>query len=578
MSVRNMINEALNIIRVEGFRSLLKKIRYKLTFYKNWMQDNEKDILKTEKLKFNPKFSVVVPVYNVTSRILSECIDSVLAQTYKNFELCIADDSSTMPEVILTLKKYESDPRVKIVYRKENGNISKAGNSAIELADGDFICFLDCDDVLSPNALYENALALNDDPDLDFIYSDEDKLTADSKKRKNPLFKPDWSPDLFMTSMYTCHFAVFRKAVGDKVGWLKSQYDGAQDYDFTLRFTEKTDHIYHIRKILYHWRMSENSTADNPMAKKYIYERTEKMKEEALQRRNIEGKVVYIPDCYLYKICYAPVGNPLVSIIIPSKENFDVFKRCVDSIVEKTDYRNFEIILVDNGSSKETEERYRNYLDGLKQKGIFSRYIYEKADFNFSRMCNQGAFKAKGSLLLFLNDDTEVVNGSWLELMAGHAMQKRTGAVGAKLLYPDSSLIQHIGIAELKDGPVHIYCGSDDKRILMYDRNRIDYDCTAVTAACLMVSAEKYRAVQGFDESFPVAYNDVKLCFDLMKNGWYNVCRMDAVLYHHESLSRGLDEEDARKREKRIAALKRLYDLYPEYEGHDPFYNSNLLQ
>ncbi|MCR5587879.1 MAG: glycosyltransferase [Lachnospiraceae bacterium] len=578
MSVAKKIGTACRILVKEGPVALGYKTLYKINYNKNssykvWIEHAEKNIMKTEKLEYNPLISVVIPVYNVSERILSECIDSVLNQTYKNFELCMADDCSTMASVKKTLKKYEDNEKVKIVYRKENGHISKATNSAIEVAEGEFVAFMDCDDTIAPNALFEVVKKLNEDKTIDFIYSDEDKLTDDSKHRENPFFKPDWSPDTFMTSMYTCHLGVYRKSIGDELGWLRSEFDGAQDYDFTMRFTEKTKNIAHIPKILYHWRMIEGSTAANPHAKEYVNKATIRLKEEALKRRGLEGEVELVDECFQYRVKYTPTGNPLVSIIIPSKDNFEVYKRCIDSMVEKTTYKNYEIITVDNGSNDANKAKYEKYCASLP---IHCEYHHKKMEFNFSKMCNIGAEKAHGKLFLFLNDDMEIIHGDWLERMAGHAMLDYIGAVGAKLIYHDSTYIQHIGVVSMPIGPVHIFCQENDENIMVFNRNRIDYNYSAVTAACLMVDKDKFNEIGGFDETFKVAYNDVKLCFDLLAKGYYNVCKMDVKLYHYESLSRGYDTENSEKMIRLVQERKRLYSYYPELQGGDPFYNINL--
>lgn len=580
-SILQKIKIAQRILKEEGWKMLMRRIQFKIrrmtvgrseiAAYHIWIQQNEKGIYKTEPLDYTPLISVVVPVYNVKTEILKECIESVRKQTYENWELCLADDASTWKNVRECLEKYEKDGKIKIKYRKENGHISLATNSAIEMAEGEFIAFMDCDDVLAPNALYEVAKKLNEDKTLDFIYSDEDKLNENGKTRHQPHFKPDWSPDTFMSLMYTCHLAVYRKSIGDEIGWLRQGYEGAQDYDFTLRFTEVTGRIGHIQKVLYHWREREESTAVNPEAKSYILDTAKRAKEDAMKRRGLQGECEWISGIYQYRVNYKPAGNPLISIIIPSKDNFKVCRHCIDSILEKTSYKNYEILVVDNGSSSEQKKLYGEYSE---KAGI--KYYFEPMEFNFSKMCNKGAAMAKGELFLFLNDDTEVITPVWLERMAGHAMLSHVGAVGAKLLYPQSTLIQHIGVISLKDGPVHSFCQYDDADIYYFDRNKIEYNYSAVTAACLMVEKTKFYKAGGFDETFAVAYNDVKFCFDLLEKGYYNVSRMDAVLYHYESLSRGDDRLDPAKEERRKREWKRLYDAHPEFMGKDRFYNPNL--
>ena len=439
------------------------------------------------------------------------------------------------------------------------------------MATGEYIAFMDCDDVLAPNALYEVAKLLNQDKSLDFIYSDEDKLSEDGKHRHQPHFKPDWSPDTMMSLMYTCHLGVYRKRIGDELEWLRTGFEGAQDYDFTLRFTEKTKNIGHVTKILYHWRERKESTAINPEAKDYIVDATKKVKTEALQRRGYEAELEWVDNIYQFRVNYKPVGNPKISVIIPSKDNFDVYKRCIETLTEKTKYKNYEIVTVDNGSSEENRKKYEQYNKDKAQK-----YIYKPMDFNFSKMCNIGVENSDGELVLLLNDDMEIIDGEWMERMAGHAMLPYTGAVGAKLLYPNSTLIQHTGVFSFDSGPSHALCRYDDNTIFNFCRNKIEYNYSAVTAACLMVTREKYLEVGGLDESFAVAYNDVKFCFDLLEKGYYNVVRTDAVLYHHESLSRGSDVLDKAKYERLLKERRRLYDIHPSLEGKDPFYNPNL--
>ena len=589
MGLLKKINTAIRIINDEGLCVMLYKLKAKFGIgqagesaeyssdnekrYQDWMKNNEKmtEYPDGSEFSYRPLISVVVPVYNVSEHMLKECIMSVISQSYENWELCLADDASTMPEVKKCLKKFEENDRIKIKYREKNGHISRCTNTAIEMAEGEYIAFMDCDDVLAKNALYEVVKLLNENKSFDFIYSDEDKLSEDGRYRHQPHFKPDWSPDTMMSLMYTCHLGVYRKKIGDELGWLRTGFEGAQDYDFTLRFTEKTDNIGHIPKILYHWRERKESTAINPEAKGYIVEATRKAKTEALLRRGYEAELEWVDNIYQFRVNYKPVGNPKISVIIPSKDNFEVYKRCIDTLTEKTLYKNYEIITVDNGSNESNKYKYEQYI---KEKG--HTYIYEPMEFNFSRMCNLGVQNSTGELILLLNDDMEIINGMWMERMAGHALLPYIGAVGAKLLYPDSTLIQHTGVFSFDSGPSHALCRYDDNIIFNFCRNKIEYNYSAVTAACLMVTRKKYIEVGGLDESFAVAYNDVKFCFDLLEKGYYNVVRTDAVLYHHESLSRGSDVLDKAKYERLVKERHKLYDSHPSLEGKDPFYNPNL--
>ena len=521
---------------------------------------------------------MIVPVYNCPDKFLVPCIESVLNQTYKNIELCLSDDNSPDEHVRETMRKYEKDPRVKCVYRKENGHISLNSNSAIEVADGEFVAFLDCDDTLAPTAIYEIVKAINEAKkkgvDLDFIYSDEDKIDDEGKYRHMPHFKPDWSPDTMMSIMYTCHLGVYRKTLGDEVGWLREGYEGSQDYDFVLRLVEKTtpQKICHIPKILYHWREHAGSTSLNIGSKPYFLEASRKAKVDALERRGYKGHVELVPDTFQWRVVYDSIKNPLVSIIIPSKDNFVCLERCIRSLDKLTTYRNYEIIVVDNGSSDENKNKYGELIESVGGK-----YIYEPSEFNFSKMCNRGVAEASGEFLLFLNDDIEVIDPIWLQRMVGHAELPYIGAVGAKLMYPENGLIQHCGVTNLSEaGPVHSFIGKTDAELWYFIRNRIEYDWLAVTAACLLVDRKKFDEVGGFNEDLAVAFNDVDFCFKLHEAGYYNVVRADAVLTHFESVSRGHDGLDEKKLQRLNSEKENLYSMHPDLRGKDPFYNPNL--
>ena len=440
------------------------------------------------------------------------------------------------------------------------------------MAEGEFVALLDCDDLYAENALYEIAKKLNEDHTLDFIYSDEDKLSEDGTKRRNPFFKPDWSPDTFMSLMYTCHLAVYRKSLLDEMGGLRVGLEGSQDYDLVLRVMEKTNRIGHVPKILYHWREREESTANDISAKPYIIETTKKAKLEALERRGVKGHLEYIKDIVMFRVVYEVVGNPRVSIIIPSKDNYDILKQCLTSIRKETKYQNYEIIVVDNGSAEETHAKYTQMCKELECK-----YHYAPMEFNFSKMCNIGAHLADGQFLLFLNDDIRVEGAEWLERMLGHAQQPHTGAVGCKLIYPNTNLIQQVGVVSFMVGPGHAFQRINDDLNCYWGRNKLEYNYSAVTGACLMIDRNKYDQVGGFSEQLPVAYNDIDLCFNLVEAGYYNVVRTDVRLYHYESVSRGYDAVSPEKAARQQREMKKLYDRHPEFKGYDPCYNPNLI-
>ena len=428
--------------------------------------------------------------------MLTACIQSVQNQTYDNWELCLVDDCSTDARVRETLRQFEGVERIKIKYRSENGHISRTTNDGIAMAEGEFVALLDCDDLYAENALYEIAKKLNEDHTLDFIYSDEDKLSEDGTKRRNPFFKPDWSPDTFMSLMYTCHLAVYRKSLLDEMGGLRVGLEGSQDYDLVLRVMEKTNRIGHVPKILYHWREREESTANDISAKPYIIETTKKAKLEALERRGVKGHLEYIKDIVMFRVVYEVVGNPRVSIIIPSKDNYDILKQCLTSIRKETKYQNYEIIVVDNGSAEETHAKYTQMCKELECK-----YHYAPMEFNFSKMCNIGAHLADGQFLLFLNDDIRVEGAEWLERMLGHAQQPHTGAVGCKLI-TQYDLIQHVGVVSFMVGPGHAFQRINDDLNCYWGRNKLEYNYSAVTGACLMIDRNKYDQVGGFRNSY----------------------------------------------------------------------------
>lgn len=560
----------------EGWHVFCYKLNHRLhkkNEYDMWMLQNEQQYKEPEQeLEYKPLISVVVPVYNVEPQMLTACIQSVQNQTYDNWELCLVDDCSTDARVRETLRQFEGVERIKIKYRSENGHISRTTNDGIAMAEGEFVALLDCDDLYAENALYEIAKKLNEDHTLDFIYSDEDKLSEDGTKRRNPFFKPDWSPDTFMSLMYTCHLAVYRKSLLDEMGGLRVGLEGSQDYDLVLRVMEKTNRIGHVPKILYHWREREESTANDISAKPYIIETTKKAKLEALERRGVKGHLEYIKDIVMFRVVYEVVGNPRVSIIIPSKDNYDILKQCLTSIRKETKYQNYEIIVVDNGSAEETHAKYTQMCKELECK-----YHYAPMEFNFSKMCNIGAHLADGQFLLFLNDDIRVEGAEWLERMLGHAQQPHTGAVGCKLIYPNTNLIQHVGVVSFMVGPGHAFQRINDDLNCYWGRNKLEYNYSAVTGACLMIDRNKYDQVGGFSEQLPVAYNDIDLCFNLVEAGYYNVVRTDVRLYHYESISRGYDAVSQEKAARQQREMKKLYDRHPEFKGYDPCYNPNLI-
>lgn len=546
------------------------------TAYDEWIMENETDPYSVERLSYQPLFSVIVPVYNVESQMLRACIQSVISQTWEKWQLILVDDHSSMPSVREVLKDYEEREGIDVIYREENGRIARATNDGIARAKGDFIAFLDCDDVLAPNALYEMARKLNENPELDFIYSDEDKLTEDGSRRHDPFFKPDWSPDTFFSMMYTNHLAVYRAGIVRETGLLRPEFDGAQDYDFTLRFLEHTENrkVGHVDKVLYYWREREESAATGAAAKPYALKANQRAKEDALRRRGLSGHTEFVPCMNQYRVVYDSVDQPLVSVIIPSKDNLKCVTQCIESLRAHTRYPNIEVILVDNGSSDEN----RRKIEKLVQDNHV-RYIYQKMDFNFSAMCNIGFEHSKGAYVLLLNDDIEITQDDWLDRMVGQAEQAHTGAVGAKLLYPGTDKIQHTGVINRVSGPAHILMGFSDSQTYYYGRNRLDFDCFAVTGACLLVSREKFLEAGKMDEKLSVTYNDVDLCINLLEAGYYNVIRNDVILYHHESASRGYDLISDEKMARLIREREYMWKKHPDLaNGSDPYYSRHFAE
>ena len=538
--------------------------------YRRWILHHEGKEPPAE-LSVTPSISVLVPVYNASSKLLEQCIQSVLRQTYTHWQLCLADDYSSPPCVERTLNKYADDSRIRLVRRKENGGISFATNDALAMADGTWVVLLDCDDVLAPNALYEVARVISDHPDTDMIYSDEDLLSENGKRRFHPLFKPDWAPDTLLSYMYISHLTAYRTGLVRQVGGMRSEFDGAQDYDLALRIAELTRHIRHIPKVLYHWRQRKVSAARNADAKHHALAAAQRAKKDALKRRSIQAHVEYVAELYQSRVIYQGDETPLVSVIIPSKDHPNLIEACLTSLRVTAGYPNYEVIVVDNGSNNKNRSVYALLAEKLNYE-----YLYQPMPFNFARMCNLGAHKAKGDILLFLNDDVIGKGEGWMSRMAHHCLQKHTGAVGAKLFADDEKTLQHIGIVLLATGPSHWYYGQPDVVEIMHFANTLENNYIAVTGACMMLERRKFDEVGGFDESFAINYNDVELCMRLYERGYFNVLRADAVLVHAESVSRGKPALSEEKLASLMQEQERLYQMHEAFRYHDPFHNPNL--
>lgn len=517
-----------------------------------------------------PVFSILVPLYNTPPALLKAMIRSVQTQWYPHWELVLVDDKSPDPQVRAILEQVE-DPRVKVHFSAQNQGISGATNQALALAKGDYVVFLDHDDELTEDCLYELALCIEREG-ADFIYSDEDKISRDGQL-VDPFFKPDWSPDMLMSLMYTCHVSCVRRTLALEVGGLRSEYDGSQDWDFVLRVTERTDRIAHVAKVLYHWRMIPGSTAASFDAKPKALDAAVRLRQDAFKRRGVQGECEALDGLPAYqRVRYHVEGKPKVSIIIPSKNNGETLRNCLTSIHERSTYRHLEIVVVDNGSSVPDT---LSYLEEVALTGG-SKVVRHDAPFNFSELCNLGARTATGDFLLFLNDDTEVITPDWLERMLGYAHLRHVGAVGAKLLYPQNLRVQHAGVICIADGPSHAFLGANGTDPCYAARNVLESNWLAVTGACLLVERLKFDRVGGFDETFPVAYNDVELCYRLVEAGYFNVVCPAAQLLHYESMSRGLDHQSGEKMARLRADKRRLDARHPRFFMNDPFFSPNL--
>ncbi len=568
-----------------GLKNTIRKIKFELKYknqenYDFWIDvhedyDKKAIIEEIKAFTYKPKVSIVMPVYNVEEQWLRACVESVRNQYYENWELCIADDNSSDAHIKPLLEEFKMlDSRIKVVYREENGHISEASNSALAIATGEFVGLLDNDDTLADFALYEVVKLLNQHPQADLIYSDEDKLSEDNK-RSQPFFKTDWAPDILLATNYICHFGVYRKTIIDAIGGFRKGYEGAQDYDLVLRFTEKTNNIFHIQKILYHWRMISNSTAVNPDSKGYAFEAGLKSLEDALERRGIKGTVSHGAFPGVYNIEYEIVNNGLVSVIIPTRDNAADLKACIDSIYEKTIYENFEIIVADNGSEKEETFKLFEYYTKKYQDQF--KVVRIDMPFNFSKINNLAVQESKGEYLLFLNNDITVITKGWMKRMVSYAQQQHVGAVGAKLYYPDNT-IQHAGVLLGMGGVAgHGHVGYPRGDYGYFGKLVTTNNYSSVTAACMMVKREDFDRVNGFEEKLTVAFNDVDFCLKLYEAGKYNVWLHNVELYHYESKSRGA--EDTYSKYKRFnSEIKYMKDHWLKYIKNDPYYNRNLTR
>ncbi|MFZ5630135.1 MAG: glycosyltransferase family 2 protein [Spirochaetota bacterium] len=536
----------------------------------------EQTVSPTEVAKLGgkkPLISVILPTYNTPIKLFRDAVASVFDQVYTNWELIVVDDASESAELLALLKNLsQQDPRVNVYFRLRNGNISRAINDGLKRCRGTFFTILDHDDRLSRNALYYVAKAIIEQPKVDIIYSDEDKLSADGTVRTGAFFKPDWSPEYIHTFMYTCHLLAYRTRKALTVGSFDSRFDGAQDFDYFLRFTEKSQRIFHIPHVLYHWRIWAQSTASGTDAKPYAFERAHKALRNHLTRtaEQFELQPSKLPGHH--DVTFLPRRADLISIVIPTanggitignrlENHIDTLIR---QILDESSYQKFEIVIAHNGNL--TGDQLAFFEDQQKVK----LYHYQSVTFNLAEKINKAASECNGNYLLLLNDDIRVISKNWLERMLGMAQRKGVGAVAPKLLFHNGR-VQHAGIVLLQGMPGHPFYGEPDGN--GYGLGiRATRNCIAVTGACKITPAKLFHRLNGYDSAFPMNYNDVDYCLRARELGYRSVYLANVSMYHYEGVSKGTTKQDLSHELVKFRA--RWAQKYP----HDPYYNPNLHQ
>ncbi|HHD72956.1 MAG TPA: glycosyltransferase family 2 protein, partial [Epsilonproteobacteria bacterium] len=545
--------------------------------YMNWIKHHEEKSETDEvtQLSRMPLISVVMSTYNTPTHYLQKAIQSVLTQSYPHWELCIADDASDNKETLQLLRSYQKESdKIHIQFRRENGHISAASNTALKMAQGEFIALMDHDDMLAPHALLEAVKAINQYPHAKLLYSDEDKID-EKGRRYDPHFKTEWNPDLFFSQNYLSHLTIMRKELFEQLGGFRSGYEGAQDYDLLLRSLDYLEEyeIIHIPGILYHWRAIEGSSALNSAEKPYTSEAGLLALKDYLYKRypDTEVKLGMVPNTY--KVVYPLQRVPLISLIIPTRDSYAILHKCIQSILEKTRYKNYEIIIIDNQTK---DLKTLDYFKQLRSRYPIIRIVSYDKPFNYAAMNNFGATQARGELLGLINNDIEVISEEWLNEMVQHALRPGIGAVGAKLYYDDGT-IQHAGVI-LGIGGVaghsHKYFHRNDDGY--FSRLKIIQNLSAVTSACLILRKKLYLEVGGMDAVYlKVAFNDVDLCLKIRQLGYRNLWTPYARLYHHESLSRGAEDT----KEKKIRFAREVAFMQKKWGAQlqtDPYYSQYL--
>lgn len=554
-----------------------EEVAYQPWFEKYRASQEELESQRRQGRKFTcrPLLSVVVPCYQTPEKYLLEMLDSVREQSYENWELCLMDatPSETVAEAVRRYCSEHRETRIHCHRLEKNLGIAGNTNQGLAVAAGSWIGFLDHDDLLAPEAFYEVVALINQDSEVEVIYSDEDQVeeTRQGLKHQNPHFKPEFSPDLLCSNNYITHFLCVKDSVVKQAGGFREDFDGAQDYDFILRCTELARKTGHVAKVLYHWRVHSNSTADNPLSKTYAYEAGRKAVQEHLERTGKKGRVSQLPHFGFYRVKYEVEGEPLVSILIPSKDQSGMLRRCVESI-RKSTYRNYEIIVVENNS---TEPETFAYYQELQDRQHARVVVWEKG-FNYSSINNFGASHAQGSYFILLNNDVEILTQDWIEELLGNCQRPEVGIVGARLYYPDNT-VQHAGIVVGIDGiAANMFPGLRRGQEGYYHKAALQLNYSAVTAACMMVSREAFEKVRGLEEKLAVAFNDVDFCLRVRKAGYLVVYDPFVEAYHYESKTRGAEDtqEKVRRFGEEIEFFRtRWIELLKE---GDPCYNPNF--
>ena len=550
-----------------------EEVPYGPWFEKHKPSAEELERQRKKKWKNPPLISVAVPAYRTPPGFLEQMILSVKEQTYPHWELCIVNASRGEDGMEQVLGRYAGgDERIRVKNLEENLGIAGNTNEALEMARGEFVGLLDHDDLLAPQALFRIAEALTADPQADAVYTDEDKVTTDLSEHFQPHFKPDFNLDLLRSNNYITHFFVVRTRLAREAGGFRREFDGAQDYDFIFRCTEEAKKVLHVPEVLYHWRTHKASTADNPASKMYAFEAGKRAIEAHLARCGQEGTVSLRKDLGFYRVEYPVQGEPLVSILIPNRDQKETLEKCLNSIWEKSTYNNYEILIVENNSS--SPEIFDYYREIEKRPGV--RILTWKEGFNYSAINNFGEKSAAGDYLLFLNNDVEVINPRWIEELLGNCQRKEVGIVGAKLYYPDDT-IQHAGTVIGIGGIAgHAFLNMPRSRTGYLHKASLQMDLSAVTAACMMMKRQVFKQLGGFEERLSVAFNDVDLCLRTVQAGYLVVYNPEVELYHYESKSRGAEdsEEKVRRFQEEIEFMRcRWMDLLKK---GDPYYNRNL--